>query len=63
MQLYNRLVNAHPNLTVYKKADIPSRYHLKGHYRVPPIYLVADPGYAILSASTYTLTMLAIIRE
>jgi len=38
-------------LTVYKKQDIPDRYHLKNHYRVPPLYLLADEGYVIIWVS------------
>jgi len=45
--MYERLRSAHPNMTVYKKQDIPERYHIKHHYRVPPLYLLADEGYAI----------------
>jgi len=46
--LYQKLVNANSHMKVYKKEDIPEKYHLKNHYRVPPIYLVADPGYVFL---------------
>lgn len=46
--LYERLRSAHPNLTVYKKQDIPERYHLKNHYRTPPLLLIADEGYVIV---------------
>jgi len=52
-QLYERLRNAHPNMTVYKKEDIPERYHLKKHYRVPPLLLEADFGYVIVRVSIY----------
>ena len=45
--MYNRLRSAHPNMTVYKKNDIPDRYHFKKHYRVPPLYMLADEGYGI----------------
>ena len=54
-QLYERLRNAHPNMTVYKKEDIPERYHLKKHYRVPPLLLEADFGYAIVRVSIYCI--------
>ena len=40
-------------MTVYKKQDIPDRYHLKKHYRVPPLYLLADEGYVIVRVSIY----------
>jgi len=38
-------------MTVYKKEDIPERYHLKKHYRVPPLLLEADLGYVISGVS------------
>jgi ectonucleotide pyrophosphatase/phosphodiesterase family protein 6 len=54
--MYETLRTAHSNLTVYKKQDIPEIYHLKKHYRVPPLLLVADEGYAIVrNASTRSL--------
>ena len=46
-QIYTNLSGV-DHMTVYKKEDIPDRYHLKEHYRVPPLLLVADEGYAIL---------------
>ena len=52
-QLYERLRNAHPNMTVYKKEDIPERYHLKKHYLVPPLLLEADLGYVISGVSIH----------
>jgi len=60
-------------MTVYKKQDIPERFHIKHHYRVPPLYLLADEGYAIawVSRSMYivwasgmgnqTLTLIVIL--
>ncbi|MFQ5747730.1 MAG: ectonucleotide pyrophosphatase/phosphodiesterase [Gemmatimonadota bacterium] len=41
------LAGAHPRLSVYRKADIPARFHYSGHRRVPPILGVADPGWNI----------------
>jgi ectonucleotide pyrophosphatase/phosphodiesterase family protein 6 len=46
-QMYNALKDVQ-HMTTYKKADIPDKYHLKEHYRVPPLLLVADEGYGIL---------------
>ena len=50
-QLNEKLRTAHPNLTVYKKEDIPERYHFRKHYRIPPLLLLADEGYAIVWVS------------
>jgi len=38
-------------MTAYKKQDIPERYHFRTHYRIPPLYLLADEGYAIVRVS------------
>ncbi|GAB1609322.1 bis(5'-adenosyl)-triphosphatase enpp4-like, partial [Argonauta hians] len=47
-KVYKALKNYHPNFTVYLKKDIPERWHLKEHYRVPPLIGVADPGWYVL---------------
>ena len=39
-------------MTVYKKQDIPDRYHFKNHYRVPPLYLLTDQGYGMAWVSS-----------
>ncbi|XP_054841893.1 ectonucleotide pyrophosphatase/phosphodiesterase family member 5 [Eublepharis macularius] len=46
--VYNALVQAHPNMTVYKKEAIPSRLHYSHSSRIQPILLVADEGWEIL---------------
>jgi predicted AlkP superfamily pyrophosphatase or phosphodiesterase len=37
-----------PHLNVYKKKEIPDRYHFKNHYRIKDVLLVADEGWFIL---------------
>ncbi len=37
-----------PHLSVYKKEEIPDRYHFKNHYRIKDVLLVADEGWYIL---------------
>jgi len=34
-------------MNVYRKKDIPEKYHLKNNLRTPPILLVAEKGYFI----------------
>jgi len=51
--MYETLRSAHPHMTVYKKEDIPERYHLKNHHRVGSLFLVADEGYAIVWVSNF----------
>ena len=38
-----------PNITVYRKENLPERYHIKGHRRTPPIVIVPENGVAIAS--------------
>ncbi|XP_067126662.1 ectonucleotide pyrophosphatase/phosphodiesterase family member 5-like [Centruroides vittatus] len=45
--VYNKLKHAHPNMSVYKKEEIPERWHYKNHRRIMPILAVADEGYLI----------------
>lgn len=47
-EVYEALAHAHPNLTVYKKEEIPERWHYKYNSRVQPIIAVADEGWNIL---------------
>ncbi|XP_056336850.1 ectonucleotide pyrophosphatase/phosphodiesterase family member 7 isoform X1 [Danio aesculapii] len=48
-EVYNALMNAHPNLTVYRKDEIPEHFHMKKHERIQPIVLLADLGFNINS--------------
>lgn len=47
--VYSALKQNEENFQVYKKEDIPERYHLKNHHRIPDLLLVADLGYTINS--------------
>lgn len=47
-KVYEGLKGYHKNLTVFYKHEIPDRWRLKNHYRVPPIVAVADLGYYIV---------------
>lgn len=48
-EVYNALKNAHPNLTVYRKDELPENFHMKKHARIQPIVLLADLGFNINS--------------
>jgi predicted AlkP superfamily pyrophosphatase or phosphodiesterase len=48
-EVYAALKANEENFKVYKKEDIPERYHLKNHPRVPDLLMVADLGYTINS--------------
>lgn len=46
-EVYAALKANEEHFKVYKKEDIPERYHLKNHRRVLELLLVADVGYTI----------------
>lgn len=45
--VYEALHGAHPHLQVYRREDLPARWHFGGHRRIPPIVAVADAGWRI----------------
>ncbi len=47
-QLYQSLKANAEHYRVYKKENLPERYHLKNHRRVSDIVMIADLGYTIL---------------
>lgn len=46
-EIYQALKANEDHYKVYLKEEIPERYHLKGHPRVPELTIVADLGYTI----------------
>ncbi|XP_022255647.1 ectonucleotide pyrophosphatase/phosphodiesterase family member 5-like [Limulus polyphemus] len=58
--VYNHLKTAHPNMTVYRKKDIPNHFHYKNHRRIMPIIAVADEGYYIVPQRPQNLSDIAI---
>jgi ectonucleotide pyrophosphatase/phosphodiesterase family protein 5 len=51
-ELYTSLRDVHPNMTVYRKEEIPDFWHYKHNRRVMPILGVADEGWVITMVST-----------
>ncbi|XP_009862817.1 PREDICTED: ectonucleotide pyrophosphatase/phosphodiesterase family member 5 [Apaloderma vittatum] len=47
-EVYEALANAHPNMTAYKKEQIPDRLHYKHNSRIQPVLAVADKGWEIV---------------
>jgi predicted AlkP superfamily pyrophosphatase or phosphodiesterase len=43
----HRALERAPHLTVYRKAELPARFHLEGSPRVAPIVAIADEGWTI----------------
>lgn len=51
-EVYNKLKANEKNYMVYLKEDLPERFHLKNHRRIPDIVLVADIGYVPVNRNT-----------
>jgi predicted AlkP superfamily pyrophosphatase or phosphodiesterase len=45
--VYRALRGKHPHLSVWRRQEIPARFHYREHRRVPPLVLLADVGWAI----------------
>jgi predicted AlkP superfamily pyrophosphatase or phosphodiesterase len=52
--VYKALVDAHPRLKIYRKAETPEHWHYRDHPRIPPIVGVMDEGWQILPRATLT---------
>ncbi len=50
-----RLRTAHPQLAVYRKDEVPARFHYSAHPRIPPVVLIASEGWTISSRARVTL--------
>ena len=46
--LYSLLRGAHPNMTVYRKRELPQRLHYAHNRRIPPIVAIPDEGWQIV---------------
>ncbi len=51
LAVYQALVKAHPQLSVYRKGEVPARLHFNSHPRITPLVLVAAPGWTITTAA------------
>ncbi len=51
-----RLRTAHPQLAVYRKGEVPARFHYNAHPRIPPVVLIANEGWTISSRARVQLT-------
>ncbi|KAL2082259.1 hypothetical protein ACEWY4_022077 [Coilia grayii] len=51
-EVYSSLLNANPNLYVYKREDIPEHYHYSHNERIMPILLEAREGWTIVPNKT-----------
>lgn len=47
-EVYSKLVDANPNMMVYKKESIPAHFHYQHNSRIMPILLEAKEGWTIM---------------
>ncbi|XP_028858742.1 ectonucleotide pyrophosphatase/phosphodiesterase family member 5 [Denticeps clupeoides] len=47
-EVYSSLLDANPNMMVYKKEDVPEHFHYKHNIRIMPILLEAKEGWSIV---------------
>ena len=50
-ETYRALAGAHPNLAVYRRDEIPERFHLAGNRRLGAIVAIPDSGWHALTQS------------
>ncbi|MBI4886752.1 MAG: alkaline phosphatase family protein [Acidobacteria bacterium] len=50
--VFRALANAHPRLTVYRRAETPLQWRYRDHPRIPPIVGVMDEGWQIVRRGT-----------
>ena len=48
-RIYGALKGKHPALAVYRSAELPAKYALAGHPRLPPVVGIADEGWHVTS--------------
>lgn len=53
--MYDKLADANPYMAVYKKDEIPERFHYRHNGRIMPILVEAQEGWTIVQNRTTTL--------
>lgn len=53
-EVYSKLVDANPNMMVYKKESIPARFHYQRNPRIMPVLLEAKEGWTIMQNRSET---------
>lgn len=51
-EVYSKLMDANPNMVVYKKKDIPEHFHYQHNVRIMPILIEAKEGWTIMQNRT-----------
>lgn len=47
-EVYSKLVDANPNMMVYKKEDVPEHFHYQHNVRIMPILIESKEGWTIM---------------
>lgn len=61
-RLYDALAGAHPNLAVYRRAEIPERFQLRQSRRAPPILGVPDVGWEVYTREEFVRVRSRMLR-
>ena len=51
--VYSGLRGAHPRLHIYRRDEVPERYHYSSHYRIPPIIGITDLGWQVTTRARF----------
>lgn len=52
-RVYEALRNAHPRMQVYRKGELPARWHFNDHPRITSIVAVADEGWTMSTRAMF----------
>jgi predicted AlkP superfamily pyrophosphatase or phosphodiesterase len=53
-EAYAKLKAAHPRLQVYRKGEVPARFHFNRHSRITPLITIADEGWTMTTRAIAT---------
>ena len=52
-EVYAKLKSANPHLAVYRKSEVPARFHYNNNSRITPLVLIADDQWAITTRARF----------
>lgn len=52
--IYQKLTSAHTNMKVFRKDEVPEKFHYRNNPRIPKIIAIADEGWSIISHKTFS---------
>ena len=60
--VYRALKGAHPHLQVWRKGELPARYHYNTGARIAPIVALADEGWTVVASRDSTVLREGLVR-